>query len=106
MKFKTFKNNLYIMYIILSPKSCDPISLQAFSAWKIKDGEKVKKQTKIVGNTEGLQKKQMGNRNRSPGHFPKPVCSPCLWKFVVCPFVDKEKNGSYSTENFSYYTEM
>ncbi len=23
------------------------------------------------------------------------VCSLCNWKFVVCPFVDEETNGSY-----------
>jgi hypothetical protein len=55
MKFKTFKMNLYEMYIVLSPKFRDLISLTGFFARKIKKG-----------HSEGLQKKQMGNGKRKP----------------------------------------
>jgi hypothetical protein len=30
---------------------------------------------------------------------PFTVCSSCNWKFVICPFVDKEINGSYPFSN-------
>jgi hypothetical protein len=33
------------------------------------------------------------------------TCSSCIWNFVVCPFVDKETNGSYpiaSQHSFSH----
>ncbi len=39
--------------------------------------------------------------NGSPVIFLNPftICSSCKWKFVVCPFVDKETNGSYLFAN-------
>ncbi len=39
--------------------------------------------------------------NRSSGDFLNPftVCSPCKWKFVICPFVDEETKGSYPFAN-------
>jgi hypothetical protein len=40
--------------------------------------------------------------SRSPGDFflnPFTVYSPCKWKFVICPFVEKETKGSYPFAN-------
>ncbi len=40
----------------------------------------------------------VSNGKQSPGEFflnPFTACSSCKWKFVICPFVDKETNGSY-----------
>ncbi len=41
------------------------------------------------------------NRKRNPGWFVSPfiVCSSCIWKFVIRPFVDDEINGSYPFAN-------
>ncbi len=42
---------------------------------------------------------QMENRSQTIFFNPFTVCSVCKWKFVICPFVDKETNGSYSFAN-------
>ncbi len=31
--------------------------------------------------------------------YPFTVCSSCKWKFVICPFVYEETNGSYLFSN-------
>jgi hypothetical protein len=30
---------------------------------------------------------------------PFTVCSSCKWKFIVCPFIDKDRKGSYLFAN-------
>jgi hypothetical protein len=45
--------------------------------------------------------RNMETSNGSPGDFLNPftVCSSCKRKFVICPFVDGETNGSYPFAN-------
>ncbi len=42
----------------------------------------------------------VSNGKRKPMRlFPLTICSPCKWKFVVCPFVDEETNGRVTFPN-------
>jgi hypothetical protein len=53
---------------------------------------------KILGNSEVLRKISNGKRKKKAQAIflnPFTVCSSCKRKFVVCPFVDEETNGSF-----------
>ncbi len=57
---------------------------------------------KILGNAEVSQKKikwEVENRSQAIFLYPFPLCSSCKRKFVVCPFVCKETNGSCPLAN-------
>jgi hypothetical protein len=47
----------------------------------------------------GILKNQIEMETKAIFLNPFTVWSSCKWKFVICPFLDKETNGSYPLAN-------
>jgi hypothetical protein len=68
--------------------------------WRYGNGD-METWTRRNGHEDMKLKYQTENGKQTPCHFLNPfiVCSLCKRKFVVCPYVNEETNGSYPFAN-------